>query len=188
VKLIVGLGNPGRNYAHTRHNVGFDVVDILARRYHTKVLGRQCRALVGCAKIGDENVLLVKPQTFMNDSGLAVGQIAGKHGIEPKDVTVIYDDIDLPLGRIRLRTKGSSGGHKGMKSIITHLQSEDFPRLRIGIGRQGDVVDHVLSRFNRQERAIIEVALERAADAVEALLKDGVQSAMNQFNKIENND
>ena len=183
MKVIVGLGNPGRQYAHTRHNVGFDVLDIFARRRKVRVLGRQHRALVGRFEQAGEEVLLVKPQTFMNESGAAVGAIVRKHRLEPGDILVVYDDIDLPLGRLRIRMRGSSGGHKGMNSIIHSLGSSDFPRIRIGIGRQGDAIDHVLSRFNRRERETIDPALESAADALDEILNEGIEAAMNEYNK-----
>lgn len=185
MKMIVGLGNPGRTYAHTRHNVGFDILDCFAKRRGIRILRRQSRALVGSFEHGGEQILLVKPQTFMNESGQAVGDLARKHHLEPRDVLVVYDDIDLPLGKLRIRMRGSSGGHKGMRSIISHLHSEDFPRMRIGIGRSGEAIDHVLSRFRREERAIIDVTIERAADALEMILEEGIDAAMNRYNRPE---
>lgn len=181
--MIVGLGNPGRAYAHTRHNVGFDTIDILARRRGVRVVSRQCLALVGKFESDGQDVLLVKPQTYMNDSGSAVGRLARKHGVPPENIIVVCDDIDLPLGAIRIRRKGSSGGHKGMQSIIDHLHSSEFPRIRIGIGRSGDAIDHVLSRFSRSERAIIDETLQSAADAIEMILGQGIEAAMNAFNR-----
>lgn len=186
MKLIVGLGNPGRAYAHTRHNVGFDVVDMLARRRKTKVLGRQCRALVGSFDAGGERVLLAKPQTFMNESGSAVSALVDRYGIRPEDLIVVYDDMDLPPGRIRIRKKGSSGGHRGMNSIIRSLGTTDFPRLRIGIGHGDEAVEHVLSRFSRKELALVRPALERAVDALEMIIKDGIEAAMNVYNREDN--
>lgn len=185
MKLIVGLGNPGRAYAHTRHNVGFDVVDMLGRRHRTRILSRQSRALVGSFESGGERVLLAKPQTFMNESGTAVGALVRRYGMEPGDVLVVYDDMDLPPGKIRIRTRGSSGGHKGMDSIIHHLRSGDFPRLRIGIGHAGHAMNHVLSRFNRKERDLVRPALERAVDALDMILTDGIEAAMNVYNRSE---
>ncbi len=183
MKAIVGLGNPGRRYAHTRHNVGFDVLDILAKRRKVRILGRQHRALVGRFERAGEEILLVKPQTFMNESGSAVGAVVRKHRLEPGDILVVYDDIDLPLGRLRIRTRGSSGGHKGMNSIIQSLGSNDFPRMRVGIGRSGEAIDHVLSRFSRREREIIDPALHSAGDALEMILDEGIEAAMNEFNR-----
>jgi PTH1 family peptidyl-tRNA hydrolase len=183
VKVIVGLGNPGRQYAHTRHNVGFDVLDIIAKRRKTHNLSRQFRGLVGKFDHFGEEILLVKPQTYMNESGQTVGQIARKYNLQPEDIIVIYDDMDLPPGKLRIRARGSSGGHKGMKSIIQHIHSEDFPRIRIGIGHGGEAIDHVLTRFNRKERESMDVTLEQAADAIDMILEDGLDAAMNVFNR-----
>ena len=183
MKVIVGLGNPGREYAHTRHNVGFDVLDIFAKRRKVRILGRQHCALVGRFEHLGEEILLVKPQTFMNESGAAVAAVVRKHHLEPGDVLVIHDDLDLPLGRLRIRMSGSSGGHKGMNSIIQHLGSTDFPRMRIGIGRGSEAIDHVLSRFNRRDRATIDPALDSAADALDAILNEGIEAAMNVYNR-----
>jgi len=183
--MIVGLGNPGRAYAHTRHNVGFDILDLFAKRRKVRILSRQSRALVGSFDHYGEQVLLVKPQTFMNESGQSVGDLARKHHISPSDILVIYDDLDLPLGKLRIRMRGSSGGHKGMRSIIAHLHSEDFPRMRIGIGRAGEAIDHVLSRFSRKDRAIIDVTVEQSVDALNMILEEGIEAAMNQYNRSE---
>lgn len=187
MKAIVGLGNPGRAYAHTRHNVGFDVIDILAKRRKTRVLGRRCRALVGLFEHAGEEILLAKPQTFMNDTGNAVGRLARTCKLDPGEILVIHDDMDLPLGKLRIRTRGSSGGHKGIRSIISHLGSDDFPRVRIGIGHEGEAIEHVLSRFNRKERLTIDDTLQRAADAVEMILSDGFEAAMNEYNRATEN-
>jgi len=185
VRLIVGLGNPGRQYAHTRHNVGFDVLDIFAKKRHARMLSRQCHSLVGSFDHYGEKILLAKPQTFMNDSGLAVGEIVRKYHLEPSDVLVIHDDIDLPMGKMRIRPQGSSGGHKGMTSIIRHLHSSEFPRIRIGIGRGGAVINHVLSRFNRKDRQIMDTTLQDAADALNMILEEGIEAAMNVWNRGE---
>lgn len=183
--MIVGLGNPGRAYAHTRHNVGFDVLDLFAKRHKARILGRQHRALVGSFDLFGETIVLVKPQTFMNESGAALAALARKHNLEADDFLVIYDDMDLPLGRVRIRMSGSSGGHKGMNSIIQHLHSQEFPRIRIGIGHQGEAIDHVLSRFSRKDRAIIDQATEQAADALDMILEEGIEAAMNVHNRVE---
>ncbi len=185
MRVIVGLGNPGRTYAHTRHNIGFDVLDEFAKRKKTRIASRQCKALVGKLEHQGEEILLVKPQTFMNESGQAVRDIMCKYNLEPSDFFVIYDDMDLPLGRIRIRPSGSSGGHKGMTSIIRHLGSQEFPRMRIGIGRQGEAIDHVLSRFNKEERKIIDVAIQKAADALDVVLNEGIEAAMNKYNRAD---
>ena len=187
LKLIVGLGNPGREYARTRHNVGFEVVDALAKRHRTRIIRRMGRALIARARIAGQDVTLAKPQTFMNLSGEAVGYMARREKIEPSEILVIYDDMDLPLGRIRLRPDGSSGGHKGMRSIIERLGTKEFPRLRIGIGSADrDAVEHVLSRFRRGEREAARGAIQTAADAVEMILTDGLEAAMNLYNRRSN--
>ncbi len=185
MKLVVGLGNPGLKYRHTRHNVGFDVVDILAKRHGEKVRSRINDALCGRIKLSGEDVLLVKPQTFMNASGRSVARFLKKEPVEIEDILVIYDDLDLPLGRIRIRPSGGAGGHRGMGSIIESIGSKDFPRIRIGIEKRGNAADHVLSRFSRDEKKVVPVALEQSADAVEHIVKEGLDSAMNLFNRNE---
>lgn len=185
MRVIVGLGNPGRQYAHTRHNVGFDVLDAFAKRRKVKILSRQCQGLVGSLDHYGEQILLVKPQTFMNESGQTVGQIMRKYHLEPSDIFVIYDDMDLPLAKIRIRLQGSSGGHNGMKSIIAHLHSTEFARMRIGIGHQGEAINHVLSRFSRRDRQEMDVTIEQAADALDMILEEGIEAAMNQYNRAE---
>lgn len=187
LKLIVGLGNPGRDYAGTRHNVGFDVIDLLAKRYKTRVLRRMGRALIARTTIADQEVILAKPQTFMNLSGEAVAHIARREKIDPADILVVYDDMALPLGKIRIRPGGSAGGHNGMKSIIYRLGTQEFPRLRVGIGSaRCEAIDHVLSRFSRAERKIADEAIMDAADAVEMILSDGLEAAMNRYNRRDN--
>lgn len=179
------MGNPGRAYAHTRHNVGFDTVDMFAKRSGVRAARRECRALTGTLELNNERIVLVKPQTYMNDSGSAVGQVARKYDLKPKDIIVVCDDIDLPLGRLRIRRQGSSGGHKGMQSIIDHLRSNEFVRIRIGIGREGDAIRHVLRRFGKKEKEDIQIALTRAADALEKILTVGLDPAMNEYNRAE---
>ena len=185
MKLIVGLGNPGDEYALTRHNVGFWVVDELARRHGWGVSKRAHNALVGEGLLGGEKLVLLKPQTFMNRSGLAVASAARWYKIEPRDLLVIYDDMDLEVGKLRIRLSGSSGGHKGMESIIAELGASDFPRMKIGIGRPSadtDVVGHVLSPFAPDQKPLISEAVPRAADGVEAVVFEGYPKAMNRFN------
>lgn len=183
MKLIVGLGNPGRRYAATRHNVGYMVLDELAKRHRIHVKKRMGRAMVGQGTIAEEEVLLAKPMTFMNLSGEAVSHLARRYRIKPEDIIVIYDDVDLPPGKIRIRPRGSAGGHKGMDSIIYHLRTQDFPRVRIGIGSiEGEAIDYVLSRFNRSDIALIKPAIASAASAVEAIIAEGIEPAMNKFN------
>lgn len=184
MKLIAGLGNPGREYHGTRHNVGFEVIELLAKKHRIAVRARRNRAVVGEGTIGGEQVVLARPQTFMNRSGEAVAGLARRYRIAPEDIIVIYDDVNLPLGKLRVRTRGSAGGHNGMKSIIHSLGSDEFPRVRIGIGSpdRRDMVDHVLSRFKRAEGPIVKDAVQRAADAVEMYLSEGAEPAMNRYN------
>lgn len=189
MKLVVGLGNPGSDYKGTRHNVGFEVVEILAKRHHTLILKRMGRSLVGRATIKGQEVTLMKPLTFMNLSGEAVANFCRREKIDPSDVLVVYDDMALPLGKIRIRPGGSAGGHNGMKSIIAHIHTQEFPRVRVGIGSaHRDAIDHVLSRFHRSEKMAVHESIISAADAIEAILSDGLEAAMNQYNRKENGD
>lgn len=185
--MVVGLGNPGEDYVSTRHNAGFEVVERLARRAGVSWRrSRQAVALCAAADLpGAGRVLLVKPLTYMNASGEAVAALARWHRLRPADIAVVYDDVDLPLGAVRVRARGGSGGHRGMASVIEHLGDEGIPRVRVGIGRgrgDRDTVAHVLSRFEDDERPVAEAAMDRAAAAVTALLTRGVERAMNEFN------
>ncbi len=183
--IIVGLGNPGKKYEKTRHNVGFCTIDYLSARYGIKVDRLKHKALVGEGVINDERVLLVKPQTFMNLSGESIREIAEWYRLPLGKLIVIYDDVDLPVGTIRIRPKGSSGTHNGMKSVIYQLQSDEFPRIRIGIGKapEGwDLADFVLSRFGGEEEADIANSIQRAAEAAAMIAQSGVEAAMNQYN------
>jgi len=182
MKAIVGLGNPGAEYKGTRHNLGFEIVDELARRWRVRL--KSWKSVADLVLVGPRGALLAKPKTFMNASGEAVGRVAGFHNIESGDVLVIVDEVNLKLGRLRLRRVGSAGGHNGLKSVIQHLGSE-FPRLRIGVGRgdpRWDLADHVLSRFERDELDQVAPAIQRAADAAEVFVSDGIEAAMNRFN------
>ena len=184
MKLIVGLGNPGREYEHTRHNVGFQVTEELARR-HRVTLKNHAKWKARAAKIAaiGDGVLLAEPTTFMNSSGWSVREIAAFHKLAPSDVLVVVDDADLPLGRLRMRTSGSAGGHNGLKSVIQELGTTEFPRLRVGVGRQpGELKNHVLGRFSEEERTCIDAAVQRAADAAELFAKENVLAAMNRYN------
>ena len=183
-ELIVGLGNPGRKYAGNRHNVGFQCLDLLAEAWGLSFSKRKHKALLAQGEIAGLKTTLAKPQTFMNLSGEAVERLARFYKLPPQAILVIYDDLDLPLGRIRLRPEGGSGGHRGMKSIIEHLGTLGFPRLRVGIGRptRGDPVDYVLSDFAPDERMTIEETYERAISAVELWLAEGIAAAMNRYN------
>lgn len=184
--LVVGLGNPGRKYARHRHNVGFQCLDALAQTYDLTFGERKFRAILAHGRIGETPVLLVKPQTFMNLSGEAVAPLLGYYRRTLSDLLVIYDDLDLPLGTIRIRGKGGAGGHKGMQSIIQHLKSQEFARLRVGIGRPpagGDSADYVLHNFAAAERVTVESVYSRAIVAVTCILSEGLEEAMNQFNR-----
>ena len=184
MKLIVGLGNPGREYEDTRHNLGFRVTGELADRYRV-ALKTHARWKARAVKVPDlgEGMLLAQPTTFMNLSGWAVRELAAFHKIAPAELLIVYDDADLPLGRLRLRASGSAGGHNGLKSIIQELGTDEFPRLRIGVGRQGgELRSHVLGRFSTEEEAQIDEAVKKAADAAEVFVTDGILTAMNHFN------
>jgi PTH1 family peptidyl-tRNA hydrolase len=184
LKAIVGLGNPGAQYKGTRHNVGFAVVDELARRAAVDFESAPAEALMARWRRSDEPVILVKPLTFMNLSGQAVGELARYFKIDPADVLVIVDDVQLPLGRLRARARGSAGGHNGLKSVIAHV-GEGFGRLRLGVGRgdaRRDLADHVLTRFDKDEAAEVERMITRAADAADTFITSGIAAVMNQYN------
>jgi peptidyl-tRNA hydrolase, PTH1 family len=186
---IVGLGNPGKKYEHTKHNIGFLTIDLLAEKFGVKVNKIKHKALVGEGMIADQKVLLVKPQTFMNLSGQSVREIVTYYKIEMQDLIVIYDDVDIEMGRLRIRKRGSAGSHNGMKSIIYDIQKDDFPRLRVGIGgeRKMGLANYVLGGFGKDEKNIMEKSITRAADAIECMVIKGVDAAMNEFNVWETN-
>lgn len=182
MKAIVGLGNPGAEFAATRHNVGFEVVDELARRWNVKL--KNWRKVGALALAKDHDALLMEPATFMNLSGEAVLSVGSFYKVNLADWLIVVDDVNLPLGRVRMRKMGSAGGHNGLKSVIQHL-GPDFARLRIGVGRgdpKWDLADHVLARFEPEERKSVEEAIGRAADAVETFVTEGIEPAMNRFN------
>ncbi|MCX7886648.1 MAG: aminoacyl-tRNA hydrolase [Verrucomicrobiae bacterium] len=188
-KLVVGLGNPGREYAGTRHNIGFAVVERFVQQ-HGGVFRRRLRLAAEVAElpVGDGFVLVAKPLTYMNRSGASVAALLGWGKIEPPEMLVVVDDADLPLGRLRLRPSGGSGGHNGLRSVIESLGGcEDFPRLRVGIGRSKplgeDITEHVLGQFGPAERALAENAVRLAAEVVECCLKEGLTTAMNRYNR-----
>ena len=183
MKLIVGLGNPGGKYRGTRHNIGFGVVDELARRRSVAFDSSPVEALVAKVR-GVEPVLLAKPLTFMNDSGEAVGALTRYFKLDPADLMVVVDEVQLPLGKLRARARGSAGGHNGLKSLIAHL-GEEFARLRVGVGRgerRRDLADHVLARFEADEAAEVERMTTRAADASEMFITSGIEAVMNAYN------
>lgn len=189
--MIVGLGNPGSEYARHRHNIGFRVVDSLARVHHLNFSRRKGgKAHVAEGRIGKRSVHLVKPQTFMNLSGQAIGRISRAYEILPAQILVVYDDLDLPLGRLRLRPDGGAGGHKGMRSIIDTLGTQAFPRLRVGIDRppgRMDPADYVLQPFSEAEGRLVADITERAVSAIECWLAEGIVVAMDQFNRAPGN-
>ncbi len=182
MKMIVGLGNPGKKYEGTRHNVGFMVIDRLAEEWRIDVTKKEKQSLTGTGFVGREKVLLVKPQTFMNNSGQAVWALIDYYADQLDDFLIVYDDMDLPNGQLRFKQKGSSGGHNGVRSIIDHINSKQFDRLKIGIGKKEQVIAHVLSPFSKQEREEITDAVGISVDACLCWLEHGVVEAMNRYN------
>lgn len=185
--IIAGLGNPTMQYEGTRHNAGFDVIDALADKHNISVDGRKNRAYIGKGIIEGQKVLLVKPQTYMNLSGESIGGLVDYFKIdEEQDLIVIYDDISLPPGQIRIRKKGSAGGHNGIKNIIAHLGTQVFPRIKVGVGekpKKYDLADYVLSHFTKAEREEMEEGYQKAIQAVEKILAGEMEAAMNEFNR-----
>ncbi len=183
--VIVGLGNPGREYRGSRHNVGFRCLELLARRHGISLADRRRWTVAGRGDVEGWPVLLAKPRTFMNESGRAVRYLRDRYAVAPSRLLVIADDMDLPLGKLRLRASGGAGGHRGLESIAAELASQDYARLRVGIGRPDgntDAIAHVLSRFSSAEERLLAEAVERAVETVEVFLAEGVQEAMNRFN------
>ena len=187
VKLIVGLGNPGIEYQFTPHNLGFLTIDRIANGLGIEIRNRQCRALTARATIGSEPVILAKPETYMNLSGLSVRELVVEHQVDvTRDLIVIYDELDLPLGTIRIRQRGSSAGHNGMESILGALGTDEFLRIRLGIAPERKVVDgvkYVLTPFRKAQEKVVDEQLDMAAQAVEVILKEGPAAAMNRFNR-----
>jgi len=187
VKLIVGLGNPGIEYQFTPHNMGFLAVDRIAEQCGVRVSNRQCRALTSRAVIAEQDVLLAKPETYMNLSGMSVRELVREHEVDPsRDLIVIHDELDLPLGAIRIRQRGSSAGHNGMESIIGALGSDEFVRMRLGIAPDHPVKDgarYVLGQFKKVQYAAVDQELDTAAEAVKVILGEGVVKAMSRFNR-----
>ena len=186
MKLVIGLGNPGLQYERTRHNVGFRVLDKLAKKLGWKWTERRGRAVLASGTIGPEKVVLAKPFTFMNLSGEAVAELVRWYKVQPEDILVVYDDLDLPVGKVRLRSKGSAGGHKGLEHIIRYLHTNQIPRLRVGIGRPTnshmDGADYVLSVPTGDERILLETGEDRAVEAVQMVITQGIDAAMNLVN------
>lgn len=185
--VIAGLGNPGRKYENTRHNVGFDVIDLLAEQYNINMNIKKHRAVCGTGVMEGVKALLVKPQTYMNLSGESIGRLVDYYKVDPEnELLVIYDDISLPPGQIRIRKKGSAGGHNGMKNIIRHLQTEVFLRIKVGVGekpKQYDLADYVLSRFSKPEMEEMKEGYKKAVHAVQRLLEGEIEAAMNEYNR-----
>lgn len=185
MKIIVGLGNPGKEYEHTRHNIGFMVLDAIEEELGPLVWKDMFQAKVATVMLGNEKVLLVKPMTYMNLSGEAVGPIARFYKVPPEDVYCIYDDMDLPVGKIRIRLDGSAGGHNGIKSMITHMEHAKFPRFRLGIGRplpKWTVVDHVLAPFPQEDEEKVKKGVESMKKAVLGCVTLGMEKGMNRYN------
>ncbi len=185
MKLVAGLGNPGRDYAGTRHNIGFGVIARISDKYNIPLTGKEHKAVCGKGMIGGEKVILAQPQTFMNLSGECVRSLVDYYKLESEDIIIAYDDIDLEVGQLRIRSKGSAGGHNGIKNIISHLGTNEFPRVKVGVGGKpegGDLVRHVLGRFSREDEKVIGEVLDVAVEAVETILSDGVEAAMNRYN------
>lgn len=185
MKMIVGLGNPGNEYAGTRHNVGWMLVDALAEHLGINEWRSREKGMVAEGRIGSEKILLVKPLTYMNNSGECVGPLMRWYKLEPEDIMAAHDDMDIPIGTIRIRKKGSAGGHNGIKSLLSYIGSENFGRLRIGIGRPQpgwSVINHVLAKFNDQEQEKIGDAIKQLIPAVECMVLEGPDMAMNKFN------
>jgi PTH1 family peptidyl-tRNA hydrolase len=183
--LVVGLGNPGDEYRGSRHNLGAEVVELLAKRNGGRLRKRKERALVDEVTIDGRRVALAIPLTYVNDSGHAVGALVRRFGVDPEQLVVVHDELDLPVAELKVKSGGGLAGHNGLRSIVAHLHTQDFQRVRIGVGKPVSKergADHVLNRFSKRERAEVDVTVEQAADAVETIVRDGVDAAMNRFN------
>ena len=183
--LIAGLGNPSKTYEGTRHNVGFSMIDVIGSKFDIDVTTKKHKALVGRGVIDGMRVILAKPQTYMNLSGESIREIADFYKIEPENIIIIYDDISLDVGQLRIRKKGSAGGHNGVKNIIAHLGPQEFPRIKVGIGNKpegGDLADYVLSRYSKAEQEALEEAAEGVVGALKLMLADDIDGAMNRYN------
>lgn len=183
--IIIGLGNPGKDYTNTRHNIGFDTIDLLAKRNNINLNKIKFKSVYGEGTIGSEKVLLVKPQTYMNNSGMTVRDLYNFYKVPIENIIVVVDDIDIDFSRIRIKGRGSAGSHNGLKSIIQLLGRDDFPRVKIGIGSKRenqDLANFVLSRFSKDEREIIESSILTAAESIETIIKHSLNQAMNEFN------
>jgi len=183
--LIVGLGNPENEYAHTRHNMGFDTINQIAKNNNIQITKNKFKGLCESTIIQNQKVILLKPQTYMNLSGESVKEVAEFYNLKPEEIIVIYDDIDIEKGHIKIRKKGGAGSHNGMKSVVEVLQSTDFARIRVGIGQpefKSDMINYVIGKVSQEEQEILQQGVEKAAKAVEEILKNGIDIAMNKFN------
>ncbi|MEG0857126.1 MAG: aminoacyl-tRNA hydrolase [Terrisporobacter sp.] len=181
--LIVGLGNPGKEYDNTRHNIGFEVVDYIANKYNIELNRVKFKGIYGEGFIENKKVILLKPTTYMNLSGESIREVINFYKLTENEVIVLYDDVSLEIGRLRIREKGSAGGHNGIKSIISNLSTDIFPRIKIGVGQpKGDLVAHVLGKFNKEEQYILKESMEASALAVEIIIKENTKEAMNKLN------
>ena len=186
--IVVGLGNPEKKYFGTRHNAGFHAIDYISQQYNINVTKLKCKSLIGDGKIDGERVILVEPQTYMNLSGEAILELVKWYKVEKSDIIIVYDDIALPLGKIRVREKGSDGGHNGIKSVIYSLKTDEFPRIKIGIGSPEnsdyEIIDYVLGKFAKDEQKIVFEAIKTVSDIVTDIVKNGVPFTMNRYNGI----
>ena len=183
--LVVGLGNPENEYAHTRHNMGFDTINQIAKNNNIQITKNKFKGLCESTIIQNQKVILLKPQTYMNLSGESVKEVAEFYNLKPEEIIVIYDDIDIEKGHIKIRKKGGAGSHNGMKSVVEELQSTDFARIRVGIGQpefKSDMINYVIGKVSQEEQEILQQGVEKAAKAVEEILKNGIDIAMNKFN------
>lgn len=184
--IVAGLGNPGREYENTRHNIGFSMLDRIAKHLNIDILEKKHKALIGKGVLGGDKVILVKPQTYMNLSGESIREVCDYYKVDPEnDLIIIYDDVSLDVGKLRIRGKGSAGGHNGIKSIISHLGTEKFNRIRVGIGDKPkgyDLADYVLGHFTKEEQSILDDAGLKMPKAIECIVNEGIESAMNKFN------
>ena len=183
--LIVGLGNPGKQYEQTRHNIGFDVIDYMANKYNIDVNREKFKGICGEGFIENKKVILLKPLTYMNLSGESIRELANFYKIEDDEIIVVYDDISLDIGRLRIREKGSAGGHNGIKSIIQNLGGDKFPRVKVGVGQPKDnLVNHVLGKFSKEDREHIEKVIPVVSDAIVEIVKNDAKESMNKFNGV----
>jgi PTH1 family peptidyl-tRNA hydrolase len=181
--LVVGLGNPGQEYVNTRHNIGFDAINYIANKYNIEINREKFKGVYGEGFINNNKVILLKPTTYMNLSGESIRELVNFYKLNNDEVIVIYDDISLEVGKLRIRAKGSAGGHNGIKSIISNLATDEFPRIKVGVGQpKHDLVSHVLGKFSSEENKVLEKTLPAVVQAVEVMIKDSINEAMNKFN------